>query len=78
MAAPIFSKISEINLNFPEFAPGYKKMSSFHLFILEVQSILESYDQTGHPKIFWSTFNFCEFVSTRRAISLNCPGDMVD
>ena len=43
-----------------------QKISSFHLFILEIQPIFESCDQTGHanPKIFWSTFNLCEFVST--------------
>ena len=48
-----------------------QKISSFHQFILEIQPILESHDQlakpiSGHanPKIFWSTFNLCEFVST--------------
>ena len=42
-----------------------QKISSFHLFILEIQPIFESCDQTGHanPKIFWSTFNLCEIVS---------------
>ena len=41
------------------------------LCILEIQSILESCNQTGHthfdhthPKHFWSTFNLCEFVPT--------------
>ena len=48
-----------------------QKISSFHQFILEIQPILESCDQTGHihsahahPKSFWSTFNLCELVST--------------
>ena len=44
------------------------KISSYHLFILEIQSILESCDQSGHahPKFFWSTFNLWEFVSTSK------------
>ena len=48
-----------------------QKISSFHQFILEIQPILESRDQTGHthsghanPKFFWSTFNSYEFAST--------------
>ena len=47
------------------------KISSLHQFILDIQPILESHDQTGHthfwphpPKIFWSTLNLCKFVST--------------
>ena len=36
-----------------------QKISCFYLFFLQIQSILESRDQTGH-----STFNFCEFVWT--------------
>ena len=36
-----------------------QKISYFYLFFLQIQSILESRDQTGH-----STFNFCEFVWT--------------
>ena len=45
---PIFhthSKIIESTFSFPEFAPAW---SSFHQFILEIQSVLESCDQTGH------------------------------
>ena len=48
-----------------------QKISSFHQFILEIKPILESCNLTGHtisghayPKIFWSTFNLCKFVST--------------
>ena len=48
-----------------------QKISSFHQFILEIQPILESRDQTGHTRFwphqskkFWSPFNLCEFVST--------------
>ena len=47
-----------------------QKISLFHLFILQIQSILESQDQIGRtsfkhiqPKKLQSTFNFCEFVS---------------
>ena len=40
-----------------------QKISSFHLLILEMQSLQESYNH-AHMKIFWSTFNLCEFVST--------------
>ena len=56
MAVPNFdhthSKISETNLSFLEFAPACKKITSFHPFILEVQSILESHDKNGHTH-FW-------------------------
>ena len=43
-----------------------QKISWFHQFILHIQSILESRDQTRHthPKKFQSTFNLCKFVST--------------
>ena len=48
-----------------------QKISSFHQFILQIQPILESHDQTGHThfwpypsKNLWSGFNLCEFVST--------------
>ena len=48
-----------------------QKIILFHLFIFEVQSILETRDTTGHthfwlwpPQKFLITFNFCEFVST--------------
>ena len=46
-----------------------------NLSILEIKSILESRDQIGHthfwpsqPKTFWSTFNFCEFVSISKEL----------
>ena len=48
-----------------------EKICLLHLYNLEIQSILESvtrlatpiFDHT-HPKIFWSTCNLYEFVST--------------
>ena len=50
-----------------------KKISLFHLFNFEIQSILVSHDQTGQihfwpcpHKKFWSTSNFCESVSTSK------------
>ena len=69
MATSIFDhthpKIIEINFNFPEFSPACKKISLFHLLNLEIQSILESLDQTGHshfwpcsPKKFLINFKF--------------------
>ena len=49
----------------------HTKISSFHLFIFEIQPILESCDQAGHthfwpypPINFWSTFDLYIFVST--------------
>ena len=77
IATPIFEnahlKISEITFSSPEFSPACRKISSFHLFILEIQSILESCDQTGHahfwlcsPKHFSSTFILCECISTSK------------
>ena len=48
-----------------------QKIRSFHLLSLEIQSIFESHAQTDHtrfwpcpPKLFLSTFNWWEFVST--------------
>ena len=47
-----------------------QKISLLHQFILQKRSILESRDQTGRtlfdddlPKMFFPTFNLCEFVS---------------
>ena len=70
-------KIIEFTFSFLGFPPICKKNSSFDLFIFEIQSILESCDQTGHtpfwpcsPKNFdhdqksWSSFNVCKFAST--------------
>ena len=75
MAMPLFEhanpKIIEITFSFPEFALACKKICFFHLFIFEIQSILEFPYQTStstfdhaHVKKIWSAFNFCEFVST--------------
>ena len=56
---PIFDqthpRIIEIAFSFPEFAPACKK--TFHSIIFDIQSILESHDQTGisgnaHSKLF--------------------------
>ena len=41
-------KITEMTFSFPEFVTVWKKISSIHLFILEIQYILESHEQTGH------------------------------
>ena len=46
---PCLLKISEITFSFPEFTPASKNqfipsIHSWHLFILEIESILESYD----------------------------------
>ena len=50
MTTPTFDealpKSTELTFSFPDFASACKK--SFHRFILEIQSILESHDQTGH------------------------------
>ena len=52
-------------------APACKKISSFDLFIFDLQSVLKSRDHSGcthfwscRPNFFWSTFDVCEFVST--------------
>ena len=54
MAMPNFDdihpKIIEITLSVPEFAPTYKKISSFHQLILEIESVLEFCDQAGHTQ----------------------------
>ena len=51
-----------------------QNISSFHHFILEIQSISDSCDQNDHahfwpcpPKKFWSTFDLCELVSTKKS-----------
>ena len=50
MAMAIFDqahlKIIESTFSFTEFVPTCKKSSLFHQFIFEIQSILESHDQT--------------------------------
>ena len=52
MALPIFDhahpKIIEITFNFSAYAPARKNISSFHLFLFVIQSILASYDHTDH------------------------------
>ena len=57
-----------------------QKISLFHLFLLEIQSILKFPDQTGnthswtfYPKNVQSTLIFCEFLS----ISFIYCGDIV-
>ena len=66
IATPIFDhahpKIIERTFSFSEFSPACKKISSSHQFILEIQSILESCDQTGHTyfhqlMIMWICIN---------------------
>ena len=56
-------KIIRMTFSFPDFAPACNKINSFHLVILEIQSILGSHDQTGHthfwpcqPKCFLTNF----------------------
>ena len=55
----------------------HSHIRSFHQFILEIQPILESectpISDHIHPKIFWSTFNLCKFVSTCKK-----PGYFID
>ena len=64
---PIHPKIIKTTFSFPEFAPARKKINSIHQLFLEIQSILESCDQTGHlwPSLIMTTPNvLCGFVST--------------
>ena len=56
-----------------------QKISSSHLFILEIQSILETYDQTGHthfwqyPKCFDQLLIYVDlYENAKLAISLIC------
>ena len=67
----IIASLSASLFSFPEIVSACKKISLFHLFIVEIQSILESREQTDHTnfwpcplKNFWSAFNFCESVSS--------------
>ena len=56
-----------------------QKISSFHLFILEMQSILESHYQTGHAQFMtMPTQTFFGQHAKNQAISLICSGDMFD
>ena len=63
-----------------------QNISSFHLFILIIQSISESCDQPGHAhfwacpnKHFWSTFNLCKLTSRSKKSGYFIRfGDMVD
>ena len=59
-----------------------QKISLFNLFIIELQSILESHDQTGHAplKIFYQLLIYVNLHehAKNQAISLICSGDMVD
>ena len=75
MDMPIFDKAHPriIEIAF-RICTSMQKISSFCQFILEIQSILESHDQTGHIH-FWPcklknflTFSLCEFVSTYKIL----------
>ena len=46
--------IIKVTLSFPKFVSAWKKISSFHQFILEIQLILQSQDLKGHAH-FWPT-----------------------
>ena len=58
----------------------YAKNQFFHLFILQIQSILETCHQTGHthfwlsqPKNFQSTFDLHEFVpACKKSVNSIC------
>ena len=92
MTTPIFDqahpKTIETAFCFPKFAPPRKKIRSFHQFILEIQPILESHDQTNHPH-FWPSqckkffdqlliyLNLYQHAKNQ-AILLIGSGDMVD
>ena len=83
IATPIFDhthpQISEITFSFSEFSPVCKKISSFHQFTLEIQSILESCDQTGHT-YFDQLIIYVNLYQhgKNQAISLICSGDMAN
>ena len=73
-----------INFQLAWICTSTQKISLFHLFIFEIRSILESRDQIGYtpflsynvqPKHFWSTFDFCDFVS--RCKELHCFIDLL-
>ena len=86
IVTPIFEhahrKITKITFGFPEIAPACKKkISLFHLFVLEIQSILESLQATPMPnqKFFDQLLilvNLYQHVKNQ-AVSLICSGDMV-
>ena len=61
-----------------------QKISSSHLFILEIQSILETYDQTGHthfwqyPKCFDQLLIYVDlYENAKLAISLICTAKYI-
>ena len=58
-----------------------QKVSLLHQFILKIQSILESCDQTGHTQTFFDQLfiyvNLYQHLKNQ-AILLICYGDMVD
>ena len=58
--APSDPKIIEATFSFPELVPSMQKISSFYLFTLEIQSILES-----HAKLFNQAYgkNFDRLLS---------------
>ena len=58
-----------INLQHSYICTSMQEIRLFHLFSFEIQSVLESQDQTGHthfwscpPNKFWSAFNRYEFA----------------
>ena len=58
-----------------------QKISLFHLFISEIQSILESHDQTGNTQnIFDQLLNLMNLYqhSKNEAILSICSGEIVD
>ena len=71
MATPTFDhfhiKSIEITFSFPEFAPACKKLvNSINSFLRysPVDRLDTPISDHAHPKIFRSTFNLCDFVST--------------
>ena len=73
LTIPTHSPIPKIfhHLLICENCASMQNVSWFHLFILEIQPILESRDNIGHTHFWacptkknWLTFNFCELAST--------------
>ena len=73
-------KIIDTAFSFPEFVPARKKLVySIHPFIFDIQSILESGDQTGHThfdhahtKIFDQLLDF-ENQHPKKSVHSTCP-----
>ena len=76
LATPIFDHANPINFwsafSCHESASTYKKITLFHLFILQIESILEPHHMTGHihfltiptPKIFNVCYNQLKSVNS--------------